>query len=951
MPVQINPFLTYETGYPNKHLVMDGEAFQRMLKFLERSPAIAFDFETSGLRWYAHACACGIALAGWDHNCDIHSFYVPYRHQTGEHQLELSQIAPAIKALLGGESKLKLAHNIKFDEHIARRDGWEIRGPRYDTMIAARLYNENYRMGLKYRAKVDLGRTDAEHWDAKVELEVTRLAQARRLRITEYKQRYGYAQVNIPLCGTYACFDVEFTTQLYWLYEGAGVSTNYSRIWQTEMDLTGVLCDMEETGLPISKDYLGGLRENVLCELDVLQSKIKALGVNIRLGSDDELRHLLTKTFGLELTRLTKKYKIAVDKEALSEVAGAHPVIPLIMHWRLADKIASTYTTSILDRLDAYDVLHPSFQQLGTNCMPAGQLVLTNRGYIPVETVVPGMEVISHTGRTRVVEAISTHEPATIVSVQLDNGLGLSTSAAHAYYCVAGSWLRADELVVGDMVQTHSDKELWREVKDWSDFRVSSWGRVLNYKTRNILKLQSKNSWGHLKVTLRRTGSQHRGVDPKDFAVHRLVAIAFLGDCPGMEVRHLNGIGWDNTVTNLQWGTSKENSNDAVAQGTMSRRNGTQNKLTSELAEFIRGVPRSELSDYELAVKLGVSRTLIRKVRVGERWVEKQTVGKRAIFGQAVVTAVEKHSPQVVYGMTVTGDHSHVTGGIVTHNTGRLSCREPNFQNQPSDDNDRALSHSGKSLEDGGIDPWSIRRAYENRGPGWVRLYFDYSQIELRVLAYYTKDPIMVNAYLNGEDIHARTSIELFGSKEKIHRKPSKAVNFGLSYCLSEIGLARQLKMSQGEAGKILDKFFERYHGVKSFRGKFWGEVRSNGCEFQNIFGRPRRIPKLNEQSPFERGRAERQAIATLVQGTAAELTKESLVRADKFLKEKDLPAHIVSTVHDEIQLDCRVEALTEVSVAMKKLMEDFPEFSPIPIVVDGEYSTASWADKIPLPK
>jgi DNA polymerase-1 len=282
--------------------------------------------------------------------------------------------------------------------------------------------------------------------------------------------------------------------------------------------------------------------------------------------------------------------------------------------------------------------------------------------------------------------------------------------------------------------------------------------------------------------------------------------------------------------------------------------------------------------------------------------------------------------------------------------TGRLSCRSPNFQNQPVDSDDRSLKYTGKKLEDGGRDPWSIRRAYINRGPGWVRVFFDYSQIELRVMAFYSKDPIMVKAYLEGEDIHARTSAEVFGSMDKAHRRPAKILNFGLSYGMSEHGFSRQAKMPLDQAAQYMDRFFTRYAGIKRFREMFWGYVRGNGSTFQNLFGRPRRLPDITALDDFTRARAERQAIATLIQGTAAQLTKESMVRVAREFKDRGLPAYPVANVHDEIQVDCHTSVLSEVSRIMQGAMEAFPEFNPIPIVVDGDYTTESWADKRPLP-
>jgi DNA polymerase-1 len=406
----------------------------------------------------------------------------------------------------------------------------------------------------------------------------------------------------------------------------------------------------------------------------------------------------------------------------------------------------------------------------------------------------------------------------------------------------------------------------------------------------------------------------------------------------GIEIRHLNGIAWDNTVGNLQWGTSKENKEDAVGHGAMCRQNGRQAKLTKEDVLLIR---RSQISAGTMARGLGVSRRLVCLIREGKRWVAREFRGKKVSFTTSVVLDVTVADVESSYGLTVEEDHSHVVGGIVTHNTGRMSSSDPNLQNFSQDNDERALSNSGKSLKDGGVDPWSVRRAFIVESPRKPRLIIDYSQIELRVLAYYSKDPIMVDNYLKGGDIHKRTAEEV-----GVTRRVAKVINFGLSYCLTAQGMARQVGISVPEAEHFMEKFFKQYAGISSFREYFWDKVRRNNGQFSNCFGRTRRVSQINSGKQWERGRAERQAIGTLVQGTAAELTKEALVRIDDWLVAAKIPACLTSTVHDELWIDSDVECVAEVGRNAKRLMEDFPEFDPIPITVSGSYTMTNWAEK-----
>lgn len=668
MPIQIQGFEDQIRHAPDHTVVRDLPGLERMVNALAPARALTFDFETNGLAYWAHARPCGVALATRDAG-RILSWYVPYRHQTGEPQLPPEVVVPVIRRLLGNPNTLKVAHHVKFDDHMGRRDGIQVAGPRYDTMVGARLYDENRRVALKVRAADDRGHQDAHELENRLGREVLALAKSQRIGVEEYRARFGYSQVPVELCGSYACFDVQYTTELYEFYEAWGLSGLYPRIWPTEMELTRVLCDMEELGAPIDVEYLSRLRDTLAEHKERLEVQLHGVlrESMFNLGNDGELRNFLLDELRLPLTKLTKAGRgipwavrdrmwkddpaamrklLSVDDDVLEEFedhdqSGA---LKIIREWREAEKIHNTYTTSILDRCDSNGVIHGDLDQIGTN-------------------------------------------------------------------------------------------------------------------------------------------------------------------------------------------------------------------------------------------------------------------------------------------------------------TGRFSSRNPNLQNFAKDSDARAKKYSGKSLEDGGIDPWSVRRAFVVRGPRTPRQVWDYSQIELRVLAFFSRDPIMVETFLTGGDIHKRTSEEI-----GCDRRLAKVINFGLSYVMTAKGMARQTKRDEDSCEQFMGLFFQRYSGIASFREWFWAQVRKNGGQFSNPFGRTRRVPAVHSPRGFERARAERQAIATLIQGTAAELMKESLVRIARWLRERQLPAQLVSTVHDELWIDTEVQCFAEVARGTKALMEHFPEFHPIPIIADGEYITTNWAEKKPLP-
>src|SRR5205085_111877 len=203
--------------------------------------------------------------------------------------------------------------------------------------------------------------------------------------------------------------------------------------------------------------------------------------------------------------------------------------------------------------------------------------------------------------------------------------------------------------------------------------------------------------------------------------------------------------------------------------------------------------------------------------------------------------------------------------------TGRLSSSDPNLQNIP------IRTELGRQ----------IRAAFVAE-KGKVLLSADYSQIELRVMAHFSKDPVLVDAFHNGEDIHARTAQEVFGvgplAQTADHRRAAKAINFGIIYGLSPFGLAQQLGIEQKEAAQFINAYFLRYRGVKEYLEQVLVETRKSG-ETKTLFGRIRPIPEINSPQVQLRNFAERTALNSPLQGTAADLIKMAMIGIARRLK------------------------------------------------------------------
>ena len=259
--------------------------------------------------------------------------------------------------------------------------------------------------------------------------------------------------------------------------------------------------------------------------------------------------------------------------------------------------------------------------------------------------------------------------------------------------------------------------------------------------------------------------------------------------------------------------------------------------------------------------------------------------------------------------------------------TGRLSSSNPNLQNIP------IRTELGRE----------IRAAFVPR-PGWKLVVADYSQIELRLVAHMSGDPLLVEAFRNGEDIHTRTAAEVLGVPPLMitpeERRSAKAVNFGIVYGISDFGLAQQLGIPRAEAKRYIEGYFARYRGVKRFIEETIAQVRQTGVT-RTLFGRERPIPDINSRNPNARGFAERTAVNSPLQGTAADLIKLAMVRIDAALA--GFQSRMLLQVHDELVFECPPEEVAAVSKLAKAEMEGVRRLD-VPLVVDAGVGD-NWRD------
>ena len=261
--------------------------------------------------------------------------------------------------------------------------------------------------------------------------------------------------------------------------------------------------------------------------------------------------------------------------------------------------------------------------------------------------------------------------------------------------------------------------------------------------------------------------------------------------------------------------------------------------------------------------------------------------------------------------------------------TGRISSSEPNLQNIP------VRSEEGRE----------IREAFLPR-KGWVLLDADYSQIELRLMAHFSGDPALIDAFRKGEDIHARTASEIFDVPPEWVtpelRGRAKAVNFGLIYGISGFGLSRNTGVSRKEAAAFIEKYFRTYPGVKRFMDRTAAEGAEKGYA-ETLMGRRRYLPELRSPKAPVREFGKRAAMNTPVQGTAADIIKLAMVRVDRALREAGLKSRLILQVHDELLLECPPEEAEQAAELLREAMEGAIQLE-VPLVAEV-HQGRNWAE------
>jgi DNA polymerase I len=263
----------------------------------------------------------------------------------------------------------------------------------------------------------------------------------------------------------------------------------------------------------------------------------------------------------------------------------------------------------------------------------------------------------------------------------------------------------------------------------------------------------------------------------------------------------------------------------------------------------------------------------------------------------------------------------HTSFNQAVASTGRLSSSDPNLQNIP------IRTEAGRN----------IRRAFVPE-EGWIMLSADYSQIELRLVAHLSQDPALIQAFLDGADVHARTAALVFADGDTSvvtpeMRSRAKAINFGILYGMGPQRLARDLGISFSEARAFIDSYFDALPGVRAWIDRTLAEATENGAVY-TLLGRRRRVPELASKDGRVRSNAENIAVNSPVQGSAADLIKLAMIAVDRRLRDEKFAARMLLQVHDELVFECPPTELESLQALVRKEMEGVAELS-VPLHVD----------------
>lgn len=891
----------------NLTIVNSTEAFDEFMDRLEKEKIVSFDIESTGLNPRLQKVVClGFGL-------EDEQVVIPLNHKKGwlygqpEAQKEFCQV---IEEVLEGVTLV--AHNGKFDSGWMKVKYGVDFSIDHDTMLMSHLLDENTGNGLKYLAEKEFG---AQNYDISLE------------------EKTG--TVNLETLAKYNGLDVYYTRKLYLKYRAEmDKDPSLLRFYENVvMPASRYFRDVEVHGVYINMDKLDEVETHLNKQVAELKAELDLLKSGVNWNSTKQVAEFLFKDLRLSPLEKTATGAFSTSESVMVRLARDHPAPKKILDLRAASKMLSTFVTSW--KAKAIDSrLHPSFKLHGTVtgrlCLSGDTPIMTPQGHTMIQDIKPGDLVYCY----------DDNQNLTLTKVKWAGCTGLKPVYKLSWY-----WGKRNTGPGGFLIATGNHP-----------IRIST-GEYIPLeelkKGQSLMALKRleghKMGYNHLKIF---------GDSVRSRAEHRVIYNIISGDNP-QEVHHIDGNISNNDPKNLR-GLSKsehikehqtyeeasrraklghEKHGEYMVKRTIEARKAwSKNYLSIE--DAIEAYNKFEGYDHRserAAESLGVSRKCLnyRLADAGIGNFKKRE--DRVRKNNHKVRSVEKlPGLHEVYDIEVEEYHNFIANEICVHN----SCSEPNLQQVPRD---------------------PVIRSLISAPPGWTLAEFDFSQVELRVAAILSGDKEMQRAFIDGEDIHTKTARMTTGEEPptdkhelKEWRKKAKAVNFGFLYGMGAKKFQEyardkyEVNFTMDECQNIRKRFFKTYSSLNSWYERQYRVAKLNGS-VRSLTGRLRHLPDIYSEDDFLRSSAERQAVNSVVQGFASDMTVMSLIEIMETYSEETL--NIIGTVHDAILMEIKTEKIDEVVPGIKAIMESPALLKTLgislPIPIRADEAIGDWGNGV----
>lgn len=907
---------------------------------LSRSKPLIFDWETNGLDY--DCVPLGLSLHQKSEDpifIPVDYFFtdgIPIEDVVHRCNKYFPEFGSSKSSLVNGVLTGLVAHNLKFDAMVSVMHGIRDRNVHYlaDTLLMVHLYDPDLDKNLEKVIRKDFKfeKKTFEAWCGKKWNKINWAVEGDDL---------------LETLAVYAGEDTYWETEVFYKYydllDGDALRVHD----RMELPLVPILRDAKIRGVRIDVGLLNDMAVRVGDEINEITHHIyDEAGCVFNLNSPKQKQEVFFNQMKLPVFKRTKTGGAATDAKTFSFWANkGYAIGELLNEYSELNKLDSGYLRSIPELLDDDNVLRGDLNSVGTVtgrfCIEESQRVMTVGGEKPIKDIKVGERVYCYDdeGKLRIRKVLNVWDKGVLPLVKVK-------------YQSVGNRKTGEILCTPN----HSFK-----TKD------RGWVMAKDLKREKVYHLRRKYDHVENGNTRPRLYGTHSFMEIEQSVIKR----EYFGADSHFHIHHIDGDTSNNDLRNLQVMTAEEHSRlhfvDRVTSGELkpfdiTKVEGYRFPSGEEHPLYIRkgkfellrmlyvagGRPTRVPMDFE-TYKRKCSEAGIDLAEVCKRFNSRgQYISKTSVERVSDLTTREQQSKlclgyhRIEELMEYYGVTNHLILSVKKHHRGRcydieveeynnFICEElcvhnsssnPNLQNQPNNDK------------------FPVRQAFVPRA-GYIFGNYDYSQLELRVMAHMSKDPILIKLYQDGGDAHTDVSMRL-----GISRKAAKIVNFGILYGMGPDKLADFLSISLKEAESIIDNYHRVYKGFARWKESVEAFARRNGY-VKTLFGRIRRLPEATK-NPYERDNrlyyaALRQGVNTIIQGTGAEIVKLSTIAAVKEFADKRMDCHFLLQVHDELLFELNMNQMMEGRDILVRNMEQTVKLD-IPLLVDGKL-VADWSE------